>query len=143
MRSLVLNCVISEADIDALTVYTVMKLPSKPIKQLFLTDERRRQSHLSTDVWVASRHLLQRMAQCINHITGWLCSLTPMQHSSCYGTDRRTANHEMPRFLQKQMFKCRFQNSLQLFFNLNQIRAICPIPLSILILFSHIGLSLT
>jgi hypothetical protein len=61
-------------------MYTVMKLPSKPIKQLFLTDERRWQSHLSADVWVASRHLLQRMTQCINLITGWLCSLTPTQH---------------------------------------------------------------
>jgi len=120
-----------------------MKLPSKPIKQLFLTDERRWQSHLSPDVWVASRHLLQRMAQCINHITGWLSSLTPMQHNSCHRTNRRTENHEMSRFLQKRMFKCRLRNSLQLFFNLNQIRTICPIPLSILILFSHIGLSLT
>ena len=125
-------------------MYTAIKLPLKPIKQLFLTDERRWESHLSADVWVASRHLLQRMAQCINLITGWLGSLTPMQHSSCYRTNRRTANQEMPCFLQKKMFNCRFQNSLQLFTNLHQIHTIWPIPLrSILILFSYIGLSLT
>lgn len=123
--------------------YTVMKLPSKPIKQLFLTDERRWQSHLSADVWVASRHLLQRMAQCINHITGWLCALNPMKQNSQF-TELTAAQQitKCPAFYKKQMFKCRFQNSLQLFFNINQIRTICPIPLSNLILFSHIGLSL-
>jgi hypothetical protein len=125
-------------------MYTVMKFPSKPIKRLFLSDERRWQSHLSADVWVASRHLLQRMAQCINLITGWLCSLTPTQHNSFQRTNRRTANQKnAPLFLQKQMFKCRFQNGLQIFINLNQIRKICSIPLRpFLILFCHTGLSL-
>jgi hypothetical protein len=45
-----------------------------------------------------------------------------MQNISCYIINRLSENQEMPRFLQKQMFKRRFQNNLKLFIKLNQIR---------------------